>query len=152
MVYNYTRTSIVPLINKVIREMEPLAETKNIELRTEISDGLPPVSIDSDRILHVLRNLIGNALKFTPGGSRVRVFARNNEQGVKVSVADAGTGMAKEDLTAIFDKYHQVNSNKIKGTGLGLSIVKHIIDAHGGKVWVESTSEHGSTFAFVLPV
>jgi signal transduction histidine kinase len=103
----------------------------------------------------VLRNLIGNALKFTPNDGNVRIIVQPVEQGIEVSVADTGEGIPEENLATIFDKYHQAvlsSSNKIKGTGLGLSIVKHIINAHGGKVWVESTSGQGSTFAFVLPV
>jgi two-component system sensor histidine kinase GlrK len=132
MVYNYTQTALAPLVSKVTREIEPLAETKNIKIKADIDNELLPVKIDSDRILRVLRNLIGNAVKFTPEGGHVRVLVQNDEEGVKVSVADTGTGIARESLTAIFDKFHQVNSNKIKGTGLGLSIVKHLIDAHGG--------------------
>jgi two-component system sensor histidine kinase GlrK len=74
--------------------------------------------------------------------------------GIKVSVTDTGPGIQKEDLTAIFDKFRQAtigSSNRIEGTGLGLAIVKQIINAHGGKVWVESELGHGSTFVFLLP-
>jgi two-component system sensor histidine kinase GlrK len=151
MVFNVTRANLVVLINKVTREIEPLAETGNVVIETEIQEGLPHIKIDCDRILQVLRNLIGNAVKFTPEGGRVRINALNSDQKVKVSITDTGSGISKENLVSIFEKYHQESSNKIKGTGLGLSIVKHIIDAHGGKVWVESTSENGSTFSFVLP-
>jgi two-component system sensor histidine kinase GlrK len=155
MVYNFTNTDLATLINRVTREMEPLAETKKIKIGIENSNGLPFVKVDIDRILQVLRNLIGNALKFTPNDGNVRIIVQPVEQGIEVSVADTGEGIPEENLATIFDKYHQAvlsSSNKIKGTGLGLSIVKHIINAHGGKVWVESTSGQGSTFAFVLPV
>lgn len=151
MVFNFTRTSLVVLIDKVTREIEPLAETGNVVIETELQEDLPHIKIDCDRILQVLRNLIGNAVKFTPEGGRVRIYARNSDQKVKVSITDTGSGISKENLVSIFEKYHQESSNKIKGTGLGLSIVKHIIDAHGGQVWVENTSEQGSTFSFVLP-
>jgi signal transduction histidine kinase len=106
-------------------------------------------------MLQVLRNLIGNAVKFTPDGGHVTVSSNPMETGVKVSVEDSGPGIPGDSLSTIFNKYEQVTlggSNKIKGTGLGLSIVKHIIDAHGGKIWVESTLGHGSVFSFVLPV
>ena len=96
-------------------------------------------------------NLLSNAFKFTPEGGQVQISASNSDKHIKVLITDTGSGISKDNLNSIFEKYHQESSNKIKGTGLGLSIVKHIIDAHGGKVWVESSSEHGSTFSFVLP-
>jgi signal transduction histidine kinase len=103
----------------------------------------------------VLRNLIGNALKFTPEGGRIKFSAQCLNNTVKVSVTDTGPGIPEEKLGAIFEKFHQVHlihSDQIKGTGLGLSIVKHIITAHGGRVWAENEPEQGSLFAFVLPV
>ena len=102
-----------------------------------------------------MRNLIGNAVKFTPRDGYVYVSAQARKQGVEVSVKDTGVGIPKESLTAIFDKFQQdvlTHSSKIKGTGLGLSFVKHIIRDHGGKVWAESTLGQGSAFIFVLPV
>ena len=135
--------------------MEPLAMTKNVGVKIEIPQDLPYVKMDGERILQALRNLIGNAVKFTPGGGRITITAQPLEKGVKVSVADTGPGIPKEDLNAIFDKFQQatmMSYNKIKGTGLGLAIVKHIINAHGGKVWVESELGHGSVFAFLLPL
>jgi two-component system sensor histidine kinase GlrK len=110
--------------------------------------------MDRERILQVLRNLIGNALKFTPEGGQVRVSAKLINREVEISVTDSGPGIPKENLTTIFEKFHQANlknPNRIKGTGLGLAIVKHVITAHGGKVWAESESGQGSTFIFVLP-
>jgi two-component system sensor histidine kinase GlrK len=151
MTFNFIPINLVSLIDKVTREIEPLAETNKITIKKELQDDLPQIKIDCDRILQVLRNLIGNAVKFTPEGGQVRICASNSEQYIKISVTDTGSGISKDNLIPIFEKYHQESSNKIKGTGLGLSIVKHIIDAHGGKVWVESSSEHGSTFSFVLP-
>ncbi len=155
MAYNFTRTDLAVLINQVAREIEPLAETKNVRIEIRTDQGLSSVTADSERILQVLRNLIGNAVKFTSGSGMVRITARELERKVRISVSDTGAGIAKESLKAIFDKFRQdalTSSGKIKGTGLGLSIVKHIITAHGGKVWVESTSGQGSTFTFVLPV
>jgi signal transduction histidine kinase len=102
----------------------------------------------------VLRNLIGNALKFTPAGGDVRISVRRREGGVGVSVTDTGHGIPKEHQAAIFDKFRQATlagTKKIPGTGLGLAIAKHIIQDHGGVVWVESEEGRGSTFTFVLP-
>jgi len=112
------------------------------------------VRADNERILQVLRNLIGNAIKFTPANGAVSVSAHPVKQGIKIAVADTGTGIAGESLDTIFDKFQQGAArrpNKVKGTGLGLSIVKHIVESHGGKVWAESTLGKGSTFIFVLP-
>ncbi len=155
MAYNFNKAEIVPLIKRIVAEMEPLVETKNIRLDTQISEELPGITMDTERILQVMRNLVGNAVKFTPDCGCVRIFAGSEEKCVKVSVSDTGSGISKEKINSIFDKYHQAafaNPGKIQGTGLGLSIVRQIINAHGGKVWVESTSEQGSTFSFVLPV
>ena len=126
---------------------------KNITIEAQVNSGLPVVKMDSERILQVLRNLLGNAVKFTNNGGYIQVRARPLNHGVEVSVTDTGEGIAAEDLKHIFDKFQQAgkaNENNNVGTGLGLSIVKHIIDAHGGKVWAESTVGSGSTFIFVL--
>ncbi|MEW6602934.1 MAG: HAMP domain-containing sensor histidine kinase, partial [Nitrospirota bacterium] len=155
MVYNFTRADLPPLISKITGEMEPLAESRGITIETDVSRALPPVNIDTERILQVLRNLVGNAVKFTLDKGYVRISAQPVEKGVKISVSDSGNGISKEKVTAIFDKYYQdtlASTSKIKGTGLGLSIVKQVVHSHGGKVWVESTSERGSIFSFVLPV
>ncbi len=152
---NFHNTELAPLITKISEEMEPLAETKNIKLEADVNKALPHIKVDVERILQVLRNLVGNAVKFTPNNGHVRIFAGPDDQGVKVSVSDTGAGISKEKVDMIFDKYHQAalsGSNKMKGTGLGLSIVRQIINAHGGRVWVESTSSQGSTFSFLLPV
>jgi two-component system sensor histidine kinase GlrK len=107
--------------------------------------------MDGERILDVLRNLLGNAVKFTPEGGHITVNANANplDGGLQVSVSDSGPGIPKDRLAFIFEKY--VSSDQKKGTGLGLAIVKHIVAAHGGKVWVESDPGKGSTFTFVLP-
>jgi len=151
MLYNFTQADITLLIRKVTREIEPLAETKKISVKIQIQDGLPLVKMDCDRILHVLRNLLGNALKFTEDGGQVEMSAQVDQKDLKVSVSDTGRGISKDNLNEIFEKYHKGNS-KDKGTGLGLFIVKHFIDAHGGKVWVEETSKQGTTFSFSLPL
>jgi two-component system, NtrC family, sensor histidine kinase GlrK len=151
---NLQTSDIRSLINKAVSGIGPLAMTKNVSLEVEIPQDLPCVKMDGERILQALRNLIGNAVKFTPGGGRITISAQPMEKGVRVSVADTGPGIPIEDLNAIFDKFQQATMtgyNKIKGTGLGLAIVKHIINAHGGKVWVESEIGRGSIFTFLLP-
>jgi two-component system sensor histidine kinase GlrK len=153
MRYTFFPEDITPLIYKAINGIEPLAEAKNITIEAQVNNGLPIVKMDSERILQVLRNLLGNAVKFTNSGGQVMISARPLNHGVEVSVMDTGEGIAEEDLIHIFDKFQQgsnVNDSNNIGTGLGLSIVKHIIDAHGGTVWAKSKIEIGSTFVFVL--
>jgi two-component system sensor histidine kinase GlrK len=152
--YRFTEENLASLIKQAVTEIEPLAETKNIKLKTRINGKLPFVKIDSERILQVLRNLLGNALKYTPNGKNVSISAQPFEKGIKVSVEDTGIGIPKKDLHTIFNKFQQstlTSSKKIMGTGLGLSIVRHIISVHGGKIWVESTVGQGSIFTFILP-
>ncbi len=152
---NVETSDIKPLIQRAVSGIAPLAMAKSVGVELNLSQDLPAIKMDRERILQALRNLIGNAVKFTPEGGHVTVSARHSDEGVRVSVTDSGPGIPEKDLSAIFDKFRQAtitSYNKIKGTGLGLAIVKHIINAHGGKVWVESEPEHGSTFIFLLPV
>jgi len=155
MPFNFTNTDLAILVNQVIKEMEPLAETKKIKISTVIENDIPPVKADMEKILQALRNLVSNAIKFTHEGGEVRIKVSKKIDGVQVSVMDTGVGIPRENIQTIFDKYYQVthggSNKKFKGTGLGLSIVKHIIDAHGGKIWAESELGKGSTFTFVLP-
>jgi two-component system sensor histidine kinase GlrK len=149
------RCDIGSLINKAVSGIRPLAMTKSVSIRVEIASVLPYPEVDAERILQALRNLIGNAVKFTPAGGHVTISAQPIERGLRVSVTDTGPGIRKEDLNAIFEKFQQATMtsyNEVKGTGLGLAIVKHIVNAHGGKVWVESEIGHGSAFIFLLPV
>jgi two-component system sensor histidine kinase GlrK len=145
---------IAPLIDQTIKELGPLVDSKKIILEIMVKEGLPIVKIDSERILQALRNIIGNAVKFTPEGGRVKVSARYADHGVEISIADTGPGIPKENLITIFEKFQQaVTDRKLptQGTGLGLAIAKQIITHHGGKIWAESQLGHGSTFIFFLP-
>jgi len=155
MTYTFERGGLLPLIERVTIEMTPLVEAKKITLKTKIDEKLPVITMDRERILQVLRNLVGNALKFTPEEGQIRVSARLMNREVEISVMDTGPGIRRENLKTIFEKFHQAsikNLEEVKGTGLGLTIVKHIITAHGGKVWAESEPGQGSSFIFVLPV
>jgi two-component system sensor histidine kinase GlrK len=117
-------------------------------------ERLPIIKIDRERILQALRNIMGNAIKFSPEGGRVKISVRSVDHGVEVSVADAGPGIPAEDLTTIFEKFKQTTIGGLppnQGTGLGLAIAKQIITYHGGKIWAESEPGQGSTFIFVLP-
>lgn len=130
----------------------PAASDASLELETEIPEGLPPVRADRERILQVFSNLIGNAVKFTPTGGRIRIAAERRDQDVCFSVSDTGPGIAREHLPHLFDRFWQARPADWRGTGQGLAIVKGIVDAHGGLIWVESTSERGTTFCFTVPL
>jgi two-component system sensor histidine kinase GlrK len=151
LTFNFARADLSPLIARVVDEVGPLAESKRISINREVPE-LPALSMDTERMLQALRNLIGNALKFTPRGGTVSIAVRREEDTVIVTVADTGPGIPKEHAAVIFDKFRQVpGTGRLPGTGLGLAIVKHIIHAHGGTVWVKSESGSGSTFTFTLP-
>jgi len=155
MTYKFEKGNLVPLIDRALREIGPLVEAKRITVEAKIGEALPMMKMDNERILQALRNLIGNAVKFTPDGGRVAISARPGNHGVQVSVTDTGPGIPAENLTSIFNKFQQAapaGSYSARGTGLGLAIVKHIITSHGGKIWAESELGLGSTFIFVLPV
>jgi two-component system, NtrC family, sensor histidine kinase GlrK len=154
MTYNFRHEDLPPLVEKVIMEMAPLIEAKKITIKVTACEKIPPLKLDRERILQALRNLIGNAVKFTPDGGQISLSYSNEDSRVGFCVTDTGPGIPKENLNAIFEKFHQPpvkSSEWAKGTGLGLAFVKHIITAHGGKVWAESKLGQGSTFTFVLP-
>ena len=152
--YNFSTTDLNPLVMRAIKEVTPLAQAKRITIEKDLHI-LPLVLLDAERFLQALRNLIGNALKFTPRGGTVTVASRPIENGVAISVADTGPGIPPEHAAVIFDKYRQAvvaGAQKLQGTGLGLAIVKHIVQDHGGRVWVDSEVGRGSIFTMVLPV
>ncbi len=154
MQYNFEVSHLVPLIKQVANETLPLVEAKQITLNSVLDANLPEVRLDRERMLQVLRNLISNAVKFTPRGGQVTLGAAMTPGKLQVFVQDSGPGIPAGELTTIFDKFHQGNHNglyKIGGTGLGLAIAKEIITSHGGEIWVESRLGQGSTFFCVLP-
>lgn len=149
MTYTFQEGDIGRLVDQATTEIEPLVEAKRMLLSKQIEDGLPLLKMDGDRILQTLRNLLGNAAKFTQENGRITIAARLVKEGIEVAVADTGPGIPTERLATVFEKFN--GSDPKRGTGLGLAIVKHVIDVHGGRVWVESKPEQGSRFVFVLP-
>jgi signal transduction histidine kinase len=110
------------------------------------------MSADRERLLQVLNNLVGNALKFSSAGGTVRVSAERAENGVRLSVSDTGPGLDSADLPCVFDRFWKGETGGKKGTGLGLHIAKGIVEAHGGRIWVESRLGHGCQFHFTVPL
>jgi two-component system sensor histidine kinase GlrK len=157
MEYRFREWSLIPVVQKSILKLAPIALRKGINLELKPTNNLPLIKMDGERISQVLENLLGNALKFTPnrGVVMVCVSCKNGKNGfVEIAVSDTGNGILKENLEKIFDKFKRIDSGKetVRGTGLGLSIAKYIIDAHGGKIWAQSEPGKGSTFFFTLPV
>ncbi len=128
------------------------AATTSVSLRYHAGDHLPPVYADRHRVLQVLSNLIGNAMKFTPAGGGITFRAEANGEHVLVIVADSGPGIPKENLGDIFNPYWQAKRTARLGAGLGLPIAKGIVESHGGRIWVESDPGSGTKFFFTLPV
>jgi two-component system sensor histidine kinase GlrK len=157
MDYYFRQYQLVPVIEEVALKFTPIAIRNKISLDLKLSHDLSPVRIDENRIVQVIENLLGNALKYTSEGGKVIIsaIAKKNEKGyVEVSISDTGRGIPEGDMKQIFDKFKRIDAGRetAGGTGLGLSIAKHIIAAHGGRIWVESEPEKGSTFFFTLPV
>ena len=154
MSYDFTVVNFDPLLKRAVVEILPLLEAKQISLENGIDGSLPPVRMDAERILQVLRNLLGNAVKFTPKGGKVRIVAKAADGQLEVAVQDSGPGIAAESLLSIFEKFNQGDRQSgvaRLGTGLGLAIAKSIILSHGGKIWAESQLGHGCKIIFVLP-
>jgi PAS domain S-box-containing protein len=145
-------TSAGRLLDAATRMFAAKAAKAGIELKVEVEAGLPPLKADRDRLLQVLSNLIGNALRFTGEGGVITLRARRlGEETVELSVSDTGRGIAPEHLEHVFDRYWQARSTRRGGAGLGLAIVKGIVEAHGGRVRAESQPDVGSTFYCILP-
>ena len=142
------------LIRTAVETLRPPAEGKKQNLRVEPLEGIPALRADSQKIHQVMVNLLNNAISYTPEGGSITVEARPVDQGVEISVIDNGIGIPPDDLPRIFERFYRVDkgrSRELGGTGLGLSIVKHIVEAHGGHVRVESKPGKGSRFTFFLP-
>ena len=157
MDYQLEDSDLLPLLQKSLLKLAPIAQRKKIDLELKPPTDLPPVKIDPERISQLMENLIGNALKFSSAGDKVVLSVDVRNYGtpfLEVAVADTGCGIPKENLEGIFHKFERIDRGKEtdRGTGLGLSIAKHIIADHGGKIWAQSKLEKGSTFFFTLPV
>jgi len=147
---------ILPIVSETVQLMKPQADEKDIEITMDISDNLPLVFVDGDRTRQIITNLLSNSIKFTPEKGKVSIKIQDEGEHVQVSISDTGIGIPPEQINRIFDKFEQVREVRErvkgpKGTGLGLAIVKSLVEAQGGKIWVESEVDKGSTFYFTLP-
>jgi PAS domain S-box-containing protein len=143
--------ALAPIIATAAGMVSGEVEQRSITLAMELPPDLRAVTVDATRIVQVISNLLGNAIKFTDAGGTVTVRAANGPTSVVVSVEDTGTGIEPEALNRIFDRFWQARPTPRRGSGLGLAIARGIIEAHGGRIWVESEVGRGSVFSFSLP-
>ncbi len=133
--------------------MRAQAERAGVELHLGSSQELSEIRADAPRLEQVLVNLIHNAVKFTDPGGKVTLSAMKEDGFIRFSVQDSGVGIPADELERIFERFYKADRARSSGgTGLGLSIARHIVEAHGGKIWAESVEGRGSTFNFTIPV
>jgi signal transduction histidine kinase len=151
----YQEEDIADLVKQAVTPWQPQLAAKQISLSLNLPDKLPPVNIDWQRVNQVLHNLLENAVAYTHKGGTINVNAVAQGDWVEVSVSDTGEGIPAEDLPYIFDRFYRVDKSRARatgGSGLGLTIAKRLVEAHGGKIKVQSKLGKGSRFSFTLPV
>jgi two-component system phosphate regulon sensor histidine kinase PhoR len=174
LVMSMRPTDLGTIIERTVTRLRPQAERRTLELWIESDPDLPPALIDGERISQVLLNLVNNALKFTPAGGSITIMAQavhlaqdeqqrwayelqqtGMEQALLISVKDTGIGIPASEAERVFERFYKVDRARTRntgGTGLGLAIAKHLVEGHGGRIWVESKEGAGSTFSLLLPV
>ncbi len=144
------------IVQAVTARLLPQFADQGIVLENDVSERLPQVRADADRVEQVLTNLVGNALQYTAAGGRVTIKAARLDAAIQFSVQDTGVGLTTDDLTKIFQRFYRVDKSRARasgGSGIGLTIAQHIVEAHGGQIWAESPGlNQGSTFSFTLPL
>lgn len=151
-----SQVDVKALLQNIVNKFTPQAQQADVNLQINIPDELPILLADGDRLAQVLTNLVDNALKFTPVNGTVTLSAKKVGAEMELSITDTGSGVAKEALPRLFDRFYQVDESRAggeaHGTGLGLAIAKEIIQAHGGRIGVRSQSGQGTTFTINLPL
>jgi len=145
--------SLRQVITSCLQDQRNLAKEKGIKLKVELPETLPKIRGSSPRLQQVVTNLVSNAITYTPEGM-VTVSVKEKHANIQVEVMDTGIGIPPKDLPRVFDDFFRASNVEVKGTGLGLSITKRIVEAHGGKIWVECPCPEtscGSKFTFTLP-
>ena len=145
------------LVQTTVKRLSPQAIAKHITLNSQLPAGLPPIRADEDRITQVLVNLVANAIQYTPEGGHVTISAARHADEVHISVMDTGIGIPPEHLANLYTRFYRVDKSRSRnaggGSGIGLTIARHLVEAHGGRIWAESKGDgQGSTFTFSLKV
>jgi histidine kinase len=153
---NVQSVPVHDIVQSAVARLSRQFEEKSVNLETDIPADLPPVQADEGRIDQVLLNLVGNALQYTPSSGQVRITAHRQQDEVHIAVSDTGAGIAAEYLPLIFTRFYRVDKSRARvggGSGIGLTIAKHLVEAHGGRIWAESGGpDGGSVFTFTLPI
>jgi two-component system OmpR family sensor kinase/two-component system sensor histidine kinase BaeS len=146
-------TDVAQIIRSAVESLAPAAQAGEVMLSSRVADDLPIVQADPDRVAQVLRNLLVNAVRHTPPGGSVTVTAGLTADAIEVAVSDTGEGIAADDLPYVFERFWRADPARTRtgGTGLGLSVAQSLVEAQGGRMWVESIPGKGSTFRFTLP-
>jgi signal transduction histidine kinase len=149
--------AVYDLVQTTVKRLAPQAAAKRIALRSSLPANLPPLLADEDRITQVLVNLVANAIQYTPEDGSVTILAVHQAGEIHISVKDTGIGIPPEHLANLFTRFYRVDKSRSRntggGSGIGLTIARHLVDAHGGRIWAESTGHgQGSTFTFSLGI
>ncbi len=156
MKFNFEELDLIELLNPLVAESQLIAQTRQIDLKFTF-ENIPPIKIDKERMSQAVSNLLSNALKYTPDAGQINIdisLVSDNIERVKIEVTDSGVGIPEADIDKLFIKFYQAKNVPLvneKGSGLGLALVKHVSEAHGGKVSVRSKIDHGSTFTILIP-
>jgi signal transduction histidine kinase len=154
---DFRSVAVSDLVQTTVKRLSPQATAKRIGLRLSLPADLPLIQADEDRITQVLVNLVANAIQYTPEGGDVTISAARHEDEIYISVKDSGIGIPPEHLANLFTRFYRVDKSRSRnaggGSGIGLTIAKHLVEAHGGRVWAESAGDgQGSTFSFSLKI
>lgn len=156
MKFNFVELDLIELLNPLVLESQLIAQTRQINLKFTF-EKIPPIKVDKERMSQAVSNLLSNALKYTPDAGQISIdisLSSINIESVKINVTDSGVGIPEGDLDRLFTKFYQAKNIPLvneKGSGLGLALVKHVAEAHGGKVSVQSIVNQGSTFTIFIP-
>jgi len=149
------RLSVSQFVESCVETTQRPAAEKDLRISVNLQQPLPDIAADRRRLAEVLQNLLDNAMQYTPAGGQIMVSASADEEEVTFTVSDTGIGIPQADQSRIFERFYRVDvarSREVGGTGLGLSIAKHLVEAHGGRIWVESDVGQGSQFHFTVPL
>jgi len=153
--YEFTETDVAQLVAQQIENFRKDEIQKDVKIQAQIPKDIPHLFVDRDALSQAIINLLGNASKFCPDKKEICVDLKSDAENVIIEVKDKGIGIPHDEIKKIFDKFYQGKNalrQSIKGTGLGLTLVKHIVEAHGGRISVESNIGQGSTFSLIFPL
>jgi signal transduction histidine kinase len=152
--YRFETGNVADLVEEVVCGYDDHLRGAGFEMQLEVEPDLPPVTFDAAALSQALANLLDNSMKYSPDRKAIAVVVRRDESGVAIEVADRGIGIPRAEQQKIFEKFYRVDTEVVRttrGSGLGLALTRHIVEAHGGRIVVDSTPGEGSRFRIVLP-